>query len=68
MRYVWVNYTTYSKTACDECHYVSAVGFERIMKNSPAKYKYGLTATLKRKDGEERIVLMQLESVRYKSL
>ena len=38
------------------------------MKNSPAKYKYGLTATLKRKDGKERIVLMQLGPVRYKDL
>lgn len=48
----------YGQIICDECHHVSAVGFEQIMKNSPAKYKYGLTATLKRKDGKERIVLM----------
>lgn len=47
---------------------MSAVGFEQILKNSPAKYKYGLTATLKRKDGKEKIVLMQLGSVRYKDL
>jgi len=55
-------------TYADECHHVFAVGFEQIMKSSPAKYKYGLTATLKRKDGKERIVLMQLGPVRYKSL
>ena len=48
----------YGQIICDECHHVSAVGFEQIMKNSLAKYKYGLTATLKRKDGKERIVLM----------
>lgn len=58
----------YGQIICDECHHVSAVGFEQIMKNSPAKYKYGLTATLKRKDGKERIVLMQLGPVRYKDL
>ena len=58
----------YGQIICDECHHVSAVGFEQIMKNSPAKYKYGLTATLKRKDGKERIVLMQLGTVRYKDL
>lgn len=58
----------YGQIICDECHHVSAVGFEQIMKSSPAKYKYGLTATLKRKDGKERIVLMQLGPVRYKEL
>lgn len=58
----------YGQIICDECHHVSAVGFEQIMKSSPAKYKYGLTATLKRKDGKERIVLMQLGPVRYKDL
>jgi hypothetical protein len=58
----------YGQIICGECHHVSAVGFEQIMKNSPAKYKYGLTATLKRKDGKERIVLMQLGPVRYKDL
>ncbi|MDE6213096.1 MAG: DEAD/DEAH box helicase family protein, partial [Lachnospiraceae bacterium] len=58
----------YGQIICDECHHVSAVGFEQILKASPAKYKYGLTATLKRKDGKERIVLMQLGPVRYKDL
>jgi superfamily II DNA or RNA helicase len=58
----------YGQIICDECHHVSAVGFEQIMKSSPAKYKYGLTATLKRKDGKERVVLMQLGPVRYKDL
>ncbi len=58
----------YGQIICDECHHVSAVGFEQILKSSPAKYKVGLTATLKRKDGKERIVLMQLGPVRYKDL
>ncbi|MCM1083299.1 MAG: DEAD/DEAH box helicase [Clostridium sp.] len=58
----------YGQIICDECHHVSAVGFEQILKTSPAKYKYGLTATLKRKDGKERIVLMQLGPVCYKDL
>lgn len=58
----------YGQIICDECHHVSAVGFEQILKVSPAKYKYGLTATLKRKDGKERIVLMQLGAVCYKDL
>jgi len=58
----------YGQVIVDECHHVSAVRFEEILKGSPAKYKYGLTATLKRKDGKDRIVLMQLGPVRYKDL
>lgn len=58
----------YGQIIVDECHHVSAVGFEDVLKKSPARYKLGLTATLKRKDGKERIVLMQLGPVRFKDL
>lgn len=58
----------YGQIIVDECHHVSAAGFEEILKHAPARYKLGLTATLKRKDGRERIVLMQLGNVRYKDL
>ena len=35
----------------DECHHLSAVSFERVLKKCKAKFVLGLTATLKRKDG-----------------
>lgn len=35
----------------DECHHVSAVNFESVLKYANAKYVYGLTATPTRSDG-----------------
>ena len=35
----------YGMVIVDECHHVSAVSFERVMKEVNAKYVYGLTAT-----------------------
>ena len=44
----------YGMLIVDECHHVSAVNFERILKYANARYVYGLTATSIRKDGHER--------------
>lgn len=55
----------YGMVIVDECHHVSAVGFERIMKFVNARYVYGLTATPIRKDGHQPIIFMQCGSVRY---
>lgn len=49
----------------DECHHVSAVNFERILKYSNARYVYGLTATPIRKDGHQPIIFMQCGPIRY---
>ena len=49
----------------DECHHVSAVNFERILKYANASYVYGLTATAIRKDGHQPIIFMQCGPIRY---
>lgn len=36
----------------DECHHVAATTFIEVIGRSRAKYRYGLTASLKRKDGK----------------
>jgi superfamily II DNA or RNA helicase len=50
----------------DECHHVSAVSFEQVLKSIKAKYVYGLTATPIRKDGLQPIIFMQCGPIRYK--
>jgi len=49
----------------DECHHVSAVNFEQILKAVNAQYVYGLTATPIRKDGHQPIIFMQCGPIRY---
>lgn len=55
----------YGMILVDECHHVSAVNFERILKFSNARYVYGLTATPIRKDGHQPIIFMQCGPIRY---
>ncbi|MHB1684149.1 MAG: DEAD/DEAH box helicase family protein [Bacilli bacterium] len=57
----------YGQVIVDECHHVSAVSFEQVLKRVKAKYVLGLTATLTRKDGKHPIVLMQCGPVRFKA-
>ena len=45
----------YGMLIVDECHHVSAVNFERILKYANARYVYGLTATSIRKDGHQQL-------------
>ena len=49
----------------DECHHVSAVSFEQVLKEVNAKYVYGLTATPVRQDGHQPIIYMQCGPIRY---
>ena len=56
----------YGMVIVDECHHVPAFSFEQILKNVPAKYVYGLTATPVRQDGHHPIIFMHCGSVRYK--
>lgn len=56
----------YGMVIVDECHHVSAVNFEKILKFANEKYVYGLTATPTRQDGHHPIVFMQCGPVRYK--
>lgn len=55
----------YGMVIVDECHHVSAVSFERVLKEVDAKYVYGLTATPARQDGHQPIIHMQCGPIRY---
>ncbi len=55
----------YGMVIADECHHVSAINFERILKVANAQYVYGLTATPIRKDGHQPIIFMQCGPIRY---
>jgi superfamily II DNA or RNA helicase len=50
----------------DECHHISAVSFEQVVRESKAKYISGLSATMTRKDGHQPIIFMQCGPIRYK--
>jgi len=56
----------YGHVIVDECHHLSAVSFEQVIRACKAKYILGLTATATRKDGHHPIIFMQCGSVRYK--
>lgn len=56
----------YGYLVVDECHHISAVSFEQVVRQSKAKYITGLSATVTRKDGHHPIIFMQCGPVRYK--
>lgn len=56
----------YGMVIIDECHYIPADNFERVLKKVTAKYVYGLTATPIRQDGHHPIIFMYCGPVRYK--
>ncbi|WP_281644952.1 TOTE conflict system archaeo-eukaryotic primase domain-containing protein [Bacteroides zoogleoformans] len=55
----------YGMVIVDECHHVSSVTFENVLKHVTAKYVYGLTATPIRKDGLQPIIFMQCGPIRF---
>lgn len=55
----------YGMVIVDECHHVSSVTFEQVLKSVKAQYVYGLTATPVRKDGHQPIIFMQCGPIRY---
>jgi superfamily II DNA or RNA helicase len=57
--------TDYGHVIVDECHHLSAVTFERVLREVKAKYVLGLTATPTRKDGHHPIIHMQCGPVRF---
>ena len=56
----------YGMIIVDECHHAAAVTFENVLRASAAKYVYGMSATVKRGDKQERKLLMQLGPIRYR--
>lgn len=55
----------YGMVIVDECHHVSSVSFEQVLRQVRARYVYGLTATPIRKDGHQPIIFMQCGKIRY---
>ena len=58
--------TQYGQIIVDECHHISALTFESVLKQIRPKHVIGLTATPKRKDGLDPIITMQCGPIRYK--
>ena len=53
----------YGQIIVDECHHVSAVSFEHVIKHARARYVVGLTATPQRQDGRHPIIFMQCGAI-----
>jgi superfamily II DNA or RNA helicase len=58
----------YSQIIIDECHHIPAVSFAEVLKQLPARYVLGLTATPYRKDGLEKILFQQCGPIRHEIL
>lgn len=56
----------YGMVIMDECHHVGAQTAIDVMNEVTAKYVYGLTATPKRDDGQEKKIFMQFGPIRYR--
>ena len=56
--------THYGQIIVDECHIISAITFENVLKKIRPKYILGMTATPKRKDGMHPIITMQCGPIR----
>lgn len=56
----------YGHVIVDECHHLSAVSFEQVLRQVKARYVVGLTATPQRKDGHHPIILMQCGAIRHR--
>ncbi len=59
--------TQYGHIIVDECHIISAVTFEAVLKQVRPQFILGLTATPKRKDGLHPIISMQCGPIRYQT-
>ena len=57
----------YGMVIVDECHHVSSITFENVLKSVKAHTVYGLTATPIRKDGHQPIIFMQCGPIRFSS-
>lgn len=57
--------TRYGLVIVDECHHIAADKFREVLKCFDAKYVYGLSATVKRADGLERIVFSECGNVLF---
>ncbi len=60
-----VDLSRYGDVIVDECHHVPAVSVERLLREIPARYITGLTATPRRRDGHHPILTMQCGPIRH---
>jgi superfamily II DNA or RNA helicase len=56
----------YGYVIVDECHHLSAVSFEQVLRQVKARFITGLTATPQRKDGHHPIIVMQCGPIRHR--
>jgi superfamily II DNA or RNA helicase len=56
----------YGHVIVDECHHLSALSFEQVLRQVKARYVTGLTATPRRKDGHHPIIVMQCGAIRHR--
>jgi len=56
----------YGHLIVDECHHLSALSFEQVVRRAKARFVTGLSATVTRKDGHQPIVFMQCGPVRHR--
>lgn len=49
-------YKEFGAVFLDECHLCPAATFQKIMNNMPARYRYGLTGTMVRKDNKQFLI------------
>lgn len=56
----------YGHVVVDECHHVSAHGFEQVVRQAKARFVLGLSATVARKDGHHPIITMQCGPIRHR--
>lgn len=55
----------YGMIIVDEVHHLAARTFERVLRNTNTKYIYGLTATPKRSDRNEKIIYKTIGDIIY---
>lgn len=55
----------YGMIIVDEVHHVAAKTFEQVIRSSTSKHIYGLTATPKRSDGNEKIIFKTIGDIVY---
>ncbi|MDR2832293.1 MAG: DEAD/DEAH box helicase family protein [Streptococcaceae bacterium] len=59
--------SNYGQVIVDECHHIAAKSFEEVIKEAPAKFILGLSATPQREDGLTPINFMRLGEVIFES-
>nr|WP_211183479.1 DEAD/DEAH box helicase [Thalassotalea sp. Y01] len=58
----------YGQIIVDECHHVPASNYESLLKSCNAQFIHGFTATPKRQDGLEKLMMFQLGGIVYKGI